>query len=94
MKKGDIVRFVKWEELSIEEIRNSRGWSKIPKKYFGVLVEHDKLMGTAHVMHEGEVLRVRSVFVEKAGKKDLIENDPEYCGACGCTPCDCGFGSY
>ena len=20
--------------------------------------------------------------------------DPEYCGSCECTPCDCGYGSY
>lgn len=23
-----------------------------------------------------------------------LKSDPEYCGSCGCTPCDCGFGSY
>ena len=28
-------------------------------------------------------------IVEKAIKK----LDPEYCGACECTPCDCGYGS-
>ena len=29
-------------------------------------------------------------IVEKAIKK----LDPEYCGACECSPCDCGYGSY
>ena len=91
MKDGDIVRFAKWEDTNK---LNSKNWHLAPKNYIGVLVKHDKLMGTAHVMYEGEILRIRSVFVEKAGKKDLLENDPDFCGACGCTPCDCGFGSY
>ena len=29
-------------------------------------------------------------IIEKAIKK----LDPDYCGACECTPCDCGYGSY
>ena len=33
------------------------------------------------------------------GKQKLVEKaikklDPEYCGACECSPCDCGYGSY
>ena len=94
MQEGDIVRFAKWEELSTEDLQNTKRWPKVPKSHFGILVEHDKLMGTAHVMYKGEVQRIRSVFVEKAGKKDLQKNDPEFCEACECTPCDCGFGSY
>ena len=27
-------------------------------------------------------------------KKQNKDKDPDYCDACGCTPCDCGFGSY
>ena len=94
MQNGDIVRFAKWEEVWNSQWKDSKKWYLAPKNYVGVLVKHDKLMGTAHIMYEGEILRVRSVFVEKAGKKDLQEDDPEFCGACGCTPCDCGFGSY
>jgi len=30
------------------------------------------------------------LIVNKAIKK----LDPEYCGACECSPCDCGYGSY
>tara|TARA_Y100000287_G_C14048917_1_gene270193 strand:+ start:267 stop:542 length:276 start_codon:yes stop_codon:yes gene_type:complete len=91
MKEGDIVRFAKWEEI---DTLNSKSWPSAPKNHIGMLVKHDKLMGTAHVIYKGELLRIRSVFVEKAGKKDLQKNDPEFCEACECTPCDCGFGSY
>ena len=33
------------------------------------------------------------------GKQQVVEKaikklDPEYCGACECSPCDCGYGSY
>lgn len=34
--------------------------------------------------------KAQQKIVEKAIKK----LDPEYCGACECTPCDCGYGSY
>lgn len=71
MKEGDMVRFAKWEELSANQISNSNNWHVVPKNHIGILVEHDKLMGTAHVMHEGEVYKLRSVFVQKAGKKDF-----------------------
>ena len=62
-----MVRFAKWEEV---DITNSKAWHLAPKNHIGVLVEHDKLMGTAHILYEGEILRVRPVFVEKAGRKD------------------------
>ncbi len=26
--------------------------------------------------------------------KAIQKLDPEYCGACECSPCDCGYGSY
>ena len=68
MKSGDMVRFAKWEEV---DTTKSQNWSQTPKLHVGILVEHDKLMGTAHVLHEGKVHKLRSVFVEKAGKKDI-----------------------
>ena len=34
--------------------------------------------------------KAQQKIVEKAIKR----LDPEYCGACECTPCDCGYGSY
>ena len=67
MKKGDMVRFAKWEDVSS---MNSKHWPLAKKDYIGVLVKHDKLMGTAHVLYEGEILKIRPVFVEKAGRKD------------------------
>ena len=71
MLKGDFVRFAKWEELSSEIVSDSRKWGLAPKNHIGILVEHDKLMGAAYILHEGEVLSVRPVFVQKAGKKDF-----------------------
>ena len=58
MKEGDIVRFAKWEDVSS---LSSKQWSLAKKAYIGVLVKHDKLMGTAHVMYEGELLRISSI---------------------------------
>ncbi len=69
MKEGDVVRFAKWEEV---DTRNSKNWPLTPKNHIGILIEHDKLMGTTRILHRGEVLKVRPVFVEKAGKKDLL----------------------
>ncbi len=71
MKVGDLVRFAKWEELSANQISRSKHWHLAPKNYIGVLVEHDKLMGAVNILYEGKIFRVRSVFVEKAGKKDI-----------------------
>ena len=71
MKKGDFVRFAKWEEVMDSPFKSSTRWHAAPKKHIGVLVEHDKLMGVVHVLHEGEVYRIRPVFVTKAGKKDF-----------------------
>ena len=67
MQEGDMVRFAKWEEVNVQD---SRGWSKTPKPHLGILVEYDKLMQVAHVLHEGNVTKIRAVFVEKAGKRD------------------------
>ncbi len=71
MKEGDIVRFAKWEDFPM---MSSKHWPLAKKDYIGVLVKHDKLMGTTHILYKGEILRVRPVFVEKAGKKDY-ENE-------------------
>jgi len=30
---------------------------------------------------------------QKIVEKAIKRLDPEYCGACECTPCDCGYGS-
>ena len=68
MKAGDMVRFAKPEEI---DHRHSRQWASAPKPHIGILVEHDKLMGVAHVLHEGTLYKVRQVFVQKAGKKDF-----------------------
>jgi len=67
MKKGDMVRFAFWKEVDVQR----RGWEDQPKGHIGLLVEHDKLMGTAYVLYKGYVHKLRAVFVEKAGKKDL-----------------------
>jgi hypothetical protein len=67
MKEGDVVRFAKWEDL---DSSSSKNWSDVPKRHIGTLIKHDKLMGTATLLYEGKVLKLRSVFVEKAGKKD------------------------
>ena len=74
MKVGDLVRFAKWEEVWDSQWRDSSRWHAAPKNHIGVLVEHDKLMGTASIMYEGEVLKVRHVFVQKAGNRDLEKN--------------------
>jgi len=68
LKIGDIVRFAKWEELTSEQISNSKKWRFAPKDHMGILVKHDKLMGSVDILHEGKILKVRPVFVEKAGK--------------------------
>ncbi len=79
MKTGDIVRFAKWEEI---DVADSKNWHNEPKPYFGTLIEHDKLMGVAHILFEGQVRKLRACFVEKAGKKDLLttkeREDNEY----------------
>jgi len=71
MKQGDIVRFAKPGEI---DTLNSKGWPKIAKRHIGILLEHNKLMGTAQVLYEGEVYKLRCVFVEKAGRKDFDKN--------------------
>ena len=31
---------------------------------------------------------------QKVVEKAIKKLDPEYCDACECSPCDCGYGSY
>jgi len=67
VKVGDMVRFAKWQEVNIQD---SKAWPSEPKPHIGILVEHDKLMGTVHILCEGTIYKVRSIFAQKAGKKD------------------------
>lgn len=76
MKPGDMVRFAKWKEV---DFTNSKKWSDQPKPHVGILVAHDKLMGTAYILYEGEVIKVRSQFAEKAGRKDFNFPNEESC---------------
>ncbi len=76
MQKGDIVRFAKWEEIVGDHL-NSKKWPEAPKNHIGILIEHDKLMGSVHILYQGEVLKVRPVFVEKSGKKDIRKNNDQ-----------------
>ena len=68
MKEGDLVRFVKWEEL---DSSSSKNWSNVPKKLIGTLLKHDTLMSTCEILYNGAVIKLRSQLVEKAGKRDL-----------------------
>ena len=68
MTAGDLVRFAYWNEIV-----NVDDWSTTPKKNVGVLVDYDKLMQIAYILHEGEVLGHRAQLVEKAGRKDGLE---------------------
>lgn len=67
MQQGDMVRFAKWDDV---DVRDSKNWPKTAKPYIGMLIEYDKLMGTAHILHDGTIHKIRAVFVEKAGKRD------------------------
>ncbi len=68
MKEGDLVRFVKWEEVGQTPTKQ---WGSLPKNHVGTLIKHDRLLQACEVLYEGEVIRVRQQLVEKAGKKDL-----------------------
>lgn len=75
MKEGDMVRFAKWSEI---DHTSNKLWNSYPKNHIGILIEHNKIQGIAHVLHEGEVIQLRAMFVEKAGRKDYEgrnEND-------------------
>ena len=65
MKVGDMVRFAKWED-----ILDINDWSSTPKKNIGILIKQDTLMKTNLVLCMGELYKVRSQLVEKAGQKD------------------------
>lgn len=68
MIEGDLVRFAKPEEV---DTLNSKSWPKTTKRHMGILVRYDKLMKTAYVLHEDEVIKLRAVFVEKTSTKDV-----------------------
>ena len=65
MKVGDMVRFAKWGEFDY-----NLSWSRAEKKHIGILVEHDKTMGTVAILYKGELMKMRAELAEKAGKKD------------------------
>ena len=71
MKEGDLVRFVKWEEL---DTASSKSWREVAKKNIGTLVKHDRLMQTCEVLYRGKIVKLRSQLVEKAGRKDVDGN--------------------
>lgn len=66
MKPGDMVRFAKWGEFDYND-----SWSKAAKKRVGILIEHDKIMGTVDILYKGRLVTVRAQLVEKAGKRDV-----------------------
>ena len=65
MKEGDLVRFAMWGEFD-----HTLDWNNVEKNHIGTLVHYDKLMRTATVLYEGQLLKVRAQVVEKAGRKD------------------------
>lgn len=65
MKEGDLVRFAMWGEFD-----HTMDWNKAEKTHIGTLINYDKLMQTATVLHEGNLYKVRSQLIEKAGRKD------------------------
>lgn len=62
MKEGDVIRF--------QMIYPPAGRPE-KKDKIGLLVEHDKLMGTVTVLYQGDLIKLRSSQCEKAGKRDL-----------------------
>ena len=72
MKPGDLVRFHQWGDLA-----DVNDWSTTPKSKVGVLIEHDKRFGHVDILYEGNIIRERSAFVEKAGKRDLAREEDE-----------------
>ena len=76
MKPGDMVRFAMWKHI---DPTDSKKWNDQPKPHIGILVAHDKLMGTAYILYEGEVIKIRSQFAEKAGRKDFNSLSEESC---------------
>ena len=68
MKPGDMVRFAYWNEIV-----DINDWSTTPKNNIGILVDYDKLMQIAFILHEGEVKNHRAQLVEKAGRKDGLK---------------------
>jgi len=71
LKSGDLVRFKK--DLYLEGINKHE--TLLSQYKIGVLVEYKKWEKIASVLYNGNILRVRSDNVSKAGKRDfLIDN--------------------
>lgn len=66
MKAGDLVRF----RRDIVE-RRRRGDCEIWEWNIGFLVEYKKWEKVATILYEGNLIRVRAEYVQKAGKKDM-----------------------
>lgn len=69
MKAGDMVRF-KHPGLTVHDFPNEVPW------HLGLLIEYHSWEKIATIMYEGRLLRIRSLYVQKAGKKDY-EGQPE-----------------
>lgn len=61
-----MVRFAMWGEFD-----HTQSWQHAKKDRIGILVEHDKIMQTVVILHKGDLVKVRSSLVEKAGKRDF-----------------------
>ena len=67
MSPGDIVRFAKFDEI----ININGDWTDTPKKHLGLLIDYDKLMKVAVVLHHSGIWDGRAQLVEKAGRRDF-----------------------
>ena len=57
MKAGDMVRFRR---------PSTRPWK------LGLLIKYETWEKVATVLHDGNLLRVRAQYIQKAGKKDCL----------------------
>ena len=65
MKAGDMVRF---------KTKSQTFFSRYETWKIGLLVEYHTWEKVASILYEGNVIRVRAEYVQKAGKKDF-ENE-------------------
>ena len=68
MKAGDLVRFRK----NVVERRKSPDCG-IWEWKIGFLVEYKKWEKIAAILCDGKIYRIRAEYVQKAGKKDMID---------------------
>ena len=66
MRDGDLVRFR--HELTSKRRRDDCG---VWEWKLGFLVEYKKWEKVATILYEGNLIRVRAEYVQKAGKKDM-----------------------